>query len=221
MKLSDFPNAVRMELERGEFLFHEGDSLDYVYFCDAGKLGGNLININGGEFFANIVECGKGIGSVAALGMLLSNKKIYTFSMSAFTRVVCYRISSSEMLNYLRQNPDEMFKFTEKLMLLYEDLCKRLNSRQQVKTIEQYCKFILEHGIWVGSKFVLGKQYSNIEVARVLNVHPVTLSRMQTALQNENMIEKQKNGMLIKDVDKLQECADGLYIVNYRKREKE
>ena len=83
MKLSDFPNAVRMELERGEFLFHEGDSLDYVYFCDAGKLGGNLININGGEFFANIVECGKGIGSVAALGMLLSNKKIYTFSMSA------------------------------------------------------------------------------------------------------------------------------------------
>jgi len=218
MKVLDFPKAIKIELEKGEYLFIEGEPLEYVYYLTSGSVCGNLIFLDGTEFWADNIPCDQGCISVIALGMLLANETTYTFSSVALEKSICYRIPANLMYNYLQKHPEELFEFTKKLMGLYTSLCKKLNSRQKQRTIESYCTFLLEHSNKINNEIVLDKSYSNVKVSTLLGIHPVTLSRMQTALQTENIIERNNKGIKIKNPDLLEQCANGMHTINYRKR---
>ena len=83
-------------------------------------------------------------------------------------------------------------------MGLYVSLCQKLKSRQKSTVIGTYCSFILQHMQEKNNEIILDKSFSNVKVSKLLGIHPVTLSRMQTALQNENIIIYHGDFMKIK-----------------------
>lgn len=214
--LGQLRGAVRCSYEKGDYLVYQGEKIDYVYYLVSGICIGAVETEEGNEFLQDEIVSGKGVCSVAALGMVFDNQGICTNGILALTKVECYRIETKVILEYLMANPGELIAFLANLMSKYVEVVKRYNSRCQIKTMDRLCQFILSHSEDHDGHLILGKRYSNQDLAKYMGVHPVTLSRMLTALKEKGYISKTQAGWKVLNLDGLVACAQGLERVQYR-----
>lgn len=217
MCLGNLPGAVFCTFRSGEYLIYPEEELKFVYYLVSGSCIGVVTNENGNEYLQNEVDAGLGINSVAALGMALEDCSVAPMGLVALTPITSYQIPVPALLDYLRENPDELMQFTAKLMRNYVDIIKRYNFRCETRTIDRLCQYVLERSEDIKGQLVFPRQYSNQEVAKLMGVHPVTLSRMLTALKEQGYIKKTSVGWKICNLDGLIACAQGLERVQYRK----
>ncbi len=221
---SDFEQLLNhsqlLSYQAGHYLIIQAAELENLFYIVSGVCVGSLVTSNGNEYTFNTIPEGQGIHSVAGLGMIFLHTPTASFNVLALTDIVCYKIPRSTMHQYLLEHPEELMNFTGKLMSLYTDLCLRLNSRNTSHTIEQYCRFILENSrVDNGIRF-FDKKYSNAEIAQYIGVHPVTLSRMTSALIENHCLEKTSKGYKIIDVALLTNIANGYATIQYREKAK-
>ena len=216
MCLERLPDAVVCSFKSGEYLIYPEEALRFVYYLVSGSCIGVMTNENGNEYLQNEVVAGSGINSVAALGMIFDNDHIAPMGLVALTDITAWKIPVPSMLDYLRQNPDEIIKFTSKLMHNYVDIIRRYNFRCETRTIDRLSQYILERSEDIDGRLVFPKCYSNQELAKLMGVHPVTLSRMLTALKEQGYIAKTSAGWEIRNLDGLIACAQGTLRVQYR-----
>lgn len=211
--LSSYP---RLSYAKGEYLISQEDRVDFMFFLFSGSVMGAIIDVNGNEYFFNEIFPHKGINSMVALGAGLCNDTKSSFSFVALSDVVCCKIPSQVVKDYLTAHPQQLIEFISKLMANYIDTCLRLNSRTASRTIERYCKFILENNTVHNGAHILGKNYTGNEISRLLGVHPTTLSRMQSALIQAGCIKKVAEGIKICNWELIKAGADGIAVFNYR-----
>lgn len=214
--LEQLRGVARYVYEKGDYLVYQGEKIDYVYYLVSGTCIGAVETEEGNEFLQDEIVSGKGICSVAALGMVFGNQNYSTNGILALTRVECYRIETDVILEYLMKHPEELMAFLSNLMNKYAEVVKRYNSRCQIKTMDRLCQFILSHSEDHDGYLILGKRYSNQDLAKYMGVHPVTLSRMLTALKEKGYISKTQAGWKVLNLDGLVACAQGLERVQYR-----
>lgn len=218
MELTQIPETYpHIIFEKGEYLICQEEKIDYMFYLLSGSAIGSIIDVNGNEYMFDIIPPHQGINSVAALGMGLLNNTVSKFNVLALSKIVCCKIPSHIIQEYLLEHPEELFQFTKKLMGHYIRTCQRLNTRNASHTIQDYCRFILQHSKNIDGTFFLDKKYNNNEISQLIGVHPVTLSRMRTALLQRGCVEKAPEGLKLCNIALLESCAAGETTIAYRK----
>jgi len=213
--VSAYPHIV---FKKGDYLISQEEKIDYMFYLFSGSVIGSIIDINGNEYMFDEILPQQGINSIAALGMALLDQTSTKFNFIALSETTCCKIPSSVIQEYLLQHPEQLLQFTKKLMGHYINTCQRLNTRNASHTIQDYCKFILQHSKKTNGEFILDKKFNNNEISQLIGVHPVTLSRMRTALLQYGCIEKTAKGLKICNMPLLKSCAEGLTTIEYRKK---
>lgn len=198
----------------------QDDPVDFLYYIESGICIGSYIDVSGNEYMLDAIPLNKGIASVAGLGLCLLDSTKSPVNHFALSDVICYQIPAAAIKTYLLEHPEDLMAFTTKLMGLYINTYERLFSRHATHTIERYCKFLLDNSNLYDGSLLLDKNFTNVEISQLIGIHPVTLSRMQSALINEGCVKKTARGLEILDKSLLSDIADRLVILEYRKTKK-
>ncbi len=217
MELTQIPELYpHIVFEKGDYLIYQGENVDYMFYLLSGSAIGSIIDVNGNEYMFDKILPHRGINSIAALGIgLLDDTACY--NVLALSKIVCCKIPSHIIQEYLLEHPEELLQFTKKLMGIYTRTCHRLNTRNASHTIQDYCRFILQHSKNIDGTLFLDKKYNNNEISQLIGVHPVTLSRMRTALLQHGCVEKTLEGLKLCNIALLESCAAGETTIAYRK----
>lgn len=217
MDFSELHGSTRCAFIKGDYIIRQDEFIEYIYYLVSGDCICTIVNENGNEYIFNELYSEQGVCSLVGLGMSFDNDSVSTFNVIANTDIICYKIPRPVVLEYLLKYPEELFLFMSKMANNYIVAIRKLNNRQQAKTIERLCQFILDNSCTTSQGILFIKKYSNNQISQFLGIHPVTLSQMFAALRERNFIEKIPRGWRIINVQGLEECACGRKVINYRK----
>jgi len=215
----DFTKLEKKVFKKGDFLFRNGDLVDYVYYIVTGAVQATFIGDYNIEYVNRYRDSADGgIEPWLGVAMLFQNNGISDMDIMAATDVICYKIEKNDIIEYLLHNP-------ELLLELYKDLCyqydirgERLALRQARRSDSALCSLLLESAKSIDGVICIDKQITNESLAKRLGLHPVTVSRILGQLIKENIISRSKQGLIICDKDTLMDYAAGIRILAYRKK---
>jgi CRP-like cAMP-binding protein len=172
-------------LEKGEVLFHRGDSAEYFYFVVSGQIELSLISPTGEMKVLEVL----GPHRVFAEAVAFMKKKNYPVTAEALVNTVLCQISSAAYVNILHTNPDAS-------MRLISDVCRQLHAR--VSEIERLtvqnarsrlASYLLDHVQESNDdEATIRLELPRHVIASRLSMQPETLSRLFRSMADEGII---------------------------------
>ena len=98
---------------------------------------------------------------------------------------------------------------------LFDELEMRLNNKRDLRAPQLVSEFLLTHGEAEPEGLLLPKKFNNVEIAKHLSMHSVTVSRIMSALKREGVVVRTAEGWLLRDTEALHEYLDGTRKMKY------
>lgn len=185
----DFDNLVAYvvgkELEKGQVLFHRGDTAEHFYFVDRGLIELSLIAPTGEKKILEVV----GPGRTFAEAITFMRERKYPVTAEALADCVLCQIPNSAYVDILYSNPDAS-------MRLLSDVCRHLHAR--VREIEnltvqnargRLISYLLDHIVESNDdEATVRLELPRHVIASRLSIKPETLSRLLRNLADEGIL---------------------------------
>lgn len=216
MPFRHLAGAERCYFQPEEHLISAGDSLEYVYYLTSGVVYRIGITENGEECILGRKIGGEGASSL--VGIMEAFSKQPTESLHDFiahTDCVCYKIPIDVCLAYLHEQPDMLEALLRELSSDYGRLYRKYWVRKEKNAPAELCAFLLENSHDSSEGRLLSRQYTNVEIARFLSLHRVTVTNMICALKAQGCVERTPRGLLLTDLSMLMAYRDGKKILSY------
>ena len=210
MNFKDLPGIEPCFFKKGEVLIHDGDVVDSVYYLRNGTDYLEIVTNNGVE---SIISCKEGGGltdSLIGILLLYGAKPPYVSGNNfvAGTDCYCLRIPVEEIKRFLRSQPDLLEELVATAVHECGYLMNLYLGKSEVPAPAALCSWMLERL----EKDETGRSYlpayHHDDIAKFLNLHKVTVSRIFSALRREGVLEKTPQGMAVKDLRRLRAYAD-------------
>ena len=204
MLFRDLPGVTTSRFKQGEYLLRRGEPMPYVYYLKKGEVKREVLTPYGSEMINTIKVGGQITGSIVGLLEIYDSHfdGYCSDDFIAIEECVCYRVPVEVCMRYLGEHPE----------LLAEALF--LNKRD-LKAPQLVCEFLLTHGLERAEGLVLPKKFNNVEIAKHLSMHSVTVSRIMSALKREGVVVRTAEGWLLRDTEALHEYLDGTRKMKY------
>lgn len=177
--------SYQMKFKKGEFIYHEGDILEYLYIIHVGRVKIYHLFESGKEQLLRILEPGEFMGELA----LFSNKVLDSYAEALEDTEIC-AISQKDMQILMKTHPAISLKilseFSTRLEEI-EDLVGQLSYREVENRIASY--LIKLSDAKNSSKIVL--PMSKKDLASYLGTTQETISRRFAAFQTKGWVEQQ------------------------------
>jgi CRP/FNR family transcriptional regulator, dissimilatory nitrate respiration regulator len=161
----------------GEIIFMEGENSTYLYILLEGRVDIVKSNSKLGEFFLHSIVAPSMIAELATFERLS-----FPASARAVGGVKIIKIEFESFKEKMLANPDVSYKFIrsllQKMKILEGFIQKELNLGAEEKIIN----LLTESPMIFGIK-------KHIEIAKILNITPETLSRMLKRLKEQGVVE--------------------------------
>lgn len=212
-------NVTIRKFKKDDYLIREGEVVHFVYYLIKGIVHREVITSGGNQVTVTVIT-GENTQWDAVIGLLVGcvkESRIAEHSVFlAKTDCVCFQIPVTSIWEYLDHHPEQWRTIAKIAMREYREAGELLFIKSDGYTIQKLCQLLLENSVLKKHKQVVDtKLFSNIELAKQLCVHKVTVARMLKALKEDKLIEKERNYIEILDVDRLEECAEGLKKIKY------
>lgn len=178
-------NSSRVEIEKGEVLFHRGDHANYFYFVDTGQLELNLIAATGQKKVLEVL----GPGRTFAEAVAFMRERRYPVTCEALSDSTLIQIPSRDFIDIVYSNP-------EACMHLLSDICRHLHAR--VREIERLTvqnargrlvSYLLDHVVEADDdEATIRLELPRHVIASRLSVTPETLSRLLREMVDERIL---------------------------------
>ena len=214
MDLLKMPGVHYCEFKKKDIIIRQGEKLDAVYYLISGVCYRRAVNKKGDEIIYGIKESQPGIEltpnfvqSVIGVLILYSEDGISSNNFCASVKCSCYRIPREIFLNYVQDKPDTITQIAKLALKELRILAGSFQARQEGQVANQLCRLLLKHakldpdGVWAV------KGLSNLAIGQLLGIHKVTVNRILRALKSEEVIDKSRNCIVIRDGNKLKEYA--------------
>lgn len=182
----------------GEYLFHRGQSMPYVYYLKKGCVKREILTCEGSSLIVAIKEGGKITGSI--VGLLVIFDQYFNGYCSddfiAVTDCVCYRIPVSICKAYLRSHPELLEEALVMCISLSDLMEVAYSKKKDMSAVGLVCEFLLSH--YEGDA-VVPKKYTNVEIGKYLGLHSVTVSRIINCLRADGCVVRTSQGLVILD----------------------
>lgn len=216
MPFRHLEGAERCYFQPEEHLISAGDSLEYIYYLTSGVVYRIGVTENGEECILGRKIGGEGASSL--VGIMETFSKQPTESLHDFiahTDCVCYKIPIDVCLAYLHEQPDMLEALLRELSSDYGRLYRKYWARKEKNVAAELCAFLLENSRESGGVRLLSRQYTNVEIAKFLSVHRVTVTNMLRALKTQGCIERTPRGLVLIDVPQLTDYRNGKKMLSY------
>ncbi len=197
--------------KKGQILIYQGDPVTHLYYLVKGTVFREVVTPDGYESVPSVkTAASKGIASmVAVLALFTGNENLASNStFITMSPCTCYKIPKDSVMEYLLANPDELVHVVELAMREHANLFQLLVMRNEGQVANRLCKLLLDRCICDGGNYLVTGQSTNVDLAKFLCVHKVTIARIIRQLKEEGVISKKGSAIRILDHDKMREYAD-------------
>ena len=166
-------------LNRGEFLFREGQLCNHVAIVVSGQIKISSMNYSGSEVVFNVLENGEMFGN----NLIFSDNPTYKGDVVALKDSVVVLIKKENLENLLQSNKEFLLTYLN----IQSNFGKKLNSTIKMLSFasaEERFKFYLRE-----NKGEI-TYHTVTELADILHLKRETLSRVLTKLEKENAIKR-------------------------------
>ena len=217
MLCRDLPGVTTCRFKQGEYLLRRGEPMPYVYYLKKGEVKREVLSPYGSEMI-NTVKFGGQI-TASIIGLLTIYDSGFDGTCSddfiAVTDCVCLRVPVEVCMQYLGEHPELLADALTMSIALFDELEIRLNNKRDLRAPQLVSEFLLTHGLERAEGLVLPKKFNNVEIAKHLSMHSVTVSRIMSALKREGVVVRTAEGWLLRDTEALHEYLDGTRKMKY------
>lgn len=217
MPFRDLPGVITCRFQAGEYLLRVGNPMPYVYYLKKGVVNIETIAKNGSVMVNLIKESDQITGSVVGLLDIFSKSfnGYATADMIAVTECICYRIPVEICKQYLRDHPKRMEEAFVMALDLIDHMEAFVGKKRDFTATQLIVEFMLGHSVEQKKGKVLGKEYTNVAIAKHLGIHSVTVSRILSVLQKEGCIKRTEEGIILLNIVVLHEYLNGQRTMKY------
>lgn len=222
MPFRNLPGVTQCRFKRGDYLIRAGESVDYVYYLLQGTVYRELISPSGR--ISILSSRAKGSITQAVVGLLViyrdtenvEKAPVSRYDFIAHTNCLAYRIPRLVLLDFMRQNP----KLLEEIVILaveeYTKLMVLFQAKTEGNVAGRLCGLLLERARETEKGLLVSRKITNVEMAKFLSVHKVTVARILRALKEEQMIMRTADGLLLLEPEKLRQYAENQIELKYK-----
>ncbi len=192
--------VTRVDLEKGDILFHRGDNAACFYYVDSGHMELNMIAPTGQK---KVLEV-QGPGRTFAEAVAFMREHKYPVTAEALSGTTLLRIPSKDYIDRIRDNPDAC-------MRLLGDISRHLHAR--VREIERLTvqnaqdrlvSYLLEHVVESSEdEATIKLNLPRHVIASRLSVTPETLSRLLRGLADEGILTIEDRLIFVRSLSRL------------------
>lgn len=218
MPFRDLPGVTKCQFKPGDCLIAAGERVDYIYYLQKGVVYRELLTDKGHE---SILTRKVGDSMVSSLiGILPWYRRhdvgISTNDFVAKTNCVCYRIPKDVCIAYLQQHHDLLEEIIRIVLEDYMRLMDLFQAKRAGDVSSRLCRFLLLSSRDTEQGKILSQKYTNVEIAKFLSVHKVTVARILRALKDENCVTRVEGGLLLSNVAELEAYASQQKLLEYK-----
>lgn len=211
MEAERFKGAVLQHYEKGKVLIRQGEPVTHLYYLVKGTIYREVVTPDGYESVPSVkTAASKGIASMVGVLALFTGNENLVSNSSFITNspCTCYKISKDSVMEYLKANPDELVHVVELAMREHANLFQLLIMRNEGQVANRLCKLLLDRCTCENGRYLITGQNTNVDLAKFLCVHKVTVARIIRQLKEEGVIAKKGSVIRILKPDIMQEYAD-------------
>lgn len=216
MNFKDLPNLEPCFFKKGEILIHDGDKVDHVYYLRKGTVYREIITDTGVESILSCKEGGGLTDSIIGILLLYGNEAPYVSGNNfvAGTDCYCLRIPVNVIKEYLHARPELLEELVGTAVHECGYLMNLYLGKSEVPAPAALCTWMLERlekrkdGNYLPN-------YHHDDIAKFLNLHKVTVSRIFSALRREGVLAKTDHGLRVCDLERLRAYADNRRHLRY------
>lgn len=209
MKFASIPGATYIVVKEGEYIGHQGNTLDYVYYLLEGSSKGIVTTQTGQEFIINTRDVNSKNKLINVFSAFCEPPVLVPCDTIAVEDCRCLRIPMQEFKNYLKTDPELLLSLLEELMELYNVLLYQFQFRQETNAPSAVCAHLVANvHKYENSSFVAKEISKTSYISQLLGIHVVTVSKILSALKNLEIITKEDGCIVVLDLDKLQQYAN-------------
>lgn len=171
--------TTSVKFEKKSIIFYEGDSSKYLYYLVSGIVKLYKVSSTDKEIILKYFQSNELIAEVANFEDIP-----YPATAEAYTNVELIKIDFEKFKDIIYSNPELSFKIQASLIKKIKNLEQVISTHLVLDAKDRIIKFICDNP----TDFF---KIKNIEIAKILNVTPETLSRILRKLKDENIIDIQ------------------------------
>ncbi|TWH59198.1 CRP-like cAMP-binding protein [Desulfitobacterium sp. LBE] len=207
LKLSELPLKTYCEFNKGEYIIHQNEKINYVYKIVSGVCYRTDTSVKGSEIVYGI-KSSASIGLESVLGsLILFAGRISTCNFVAHTKCCCYKIPCDDFYNYVVSHQELCVEMIQLAMKEHRAVNERFRAKSYGNTFGQLCKLLLDHSVIIDGERVVAS-FNNKLIGQYLGIHSVTVSKILKYLKADETIVKRKKGLVILDEHKLNSYAN-------------
>lgn len=196
------------KFKKGDVIIRQGDPMEYIYLLESGTCYRHMVTDKGDTIIYAIKKPGNTVSSLLGVLNLYNRDEGSSFSFVARTSCKCQCIPVERFQEWAEQKPDVL----KDLLILASDnsleLRHAFRSFQEGRIANRLCRILMNCSEKTNDGLIISKDYTFAEMASMLGVHHVTVSRIVRSLCDDGVLQKQKQYLKILDAEKLARYAD-------------
>jgi len=217
MPFRDLPGVTQCRFKRGDYLIRAGEPMEYVYYLLRGTVYRESVTDSGHEHILSRKTGGNIVQSLVGVLNLYRrvNEGVSRNDFIAHTNCTCYRIPKEVCLAYLRQHPQLLEELVRTAMDEYVRLQALFQAKEEGCVAGKLCALLLERSHETEQGLLVSKKITNVEMAKFLAVHKVTVARILRVLKEEQTVSRTPEGLLLHDPERLRQYAENQLVLKY------
>lgn len=217
MDIKNIEGAQKILYKSGSTIVEQGEKTDHVYYLSSGICYRKKLFENGNESIDGLRHATGKIDSVIGLLTAIDGYDHYLSGFTALTDCECYRIRTRSFLDYMNDHVELLYDTIRFASREYRQLNEKYSAHSSNAISVFLCSILYELSeVRANNKRMLPPKYSNEFLSKMSGVTPVTTARIMSYLKDRGIVRRTSKGLIIEDVDALQEYIDGKEM-KYRK----
>ena len=206
MAFREIPEAKYCTFKKGDIIINEGEKVNDLYYLVSGQVERISINENGEKNTLGIKAEKNGVASLLGIYYAYDDEKdrYSAFVFKAASRCVCYKIPIKNYRQWVRSKPDIMEETILYFKNDYTQTLDMLSAHIKGDTSKEVCKFLLKNAVKKNDRYIVPKKRYLKDLAVVLNVHKVTISRIMRKLKEKGIVVRTEEGIEILNYKELE-----------------
>lgn len=202
--------------QKGEFILRQGDYMEYLWLLEEGTCYRHMDTDKGDTIIYAIKQPGSTVSSLLGVLNLYNDDQVSSFSFVARTPCRCLCIPADAFRIWADDKPAVL----KDLLILAANNSRELRvgfrALQEGRVANRLCQILISCSKVVQGREIISRDYTFTEMASMLGIHHVTVSRIIRALCEEGVLKKDAGCILILNRERLTQYANSEISLSYK-----
>lgn len=202
--------------QKGEVILWQGEYVEYLWLLEEGTCYRHMDTDKGDTIIYAIKQPGGTVSSLLGVLNLYNDDQVSSFSFVARTPCRCLCIPADTFRVWADDKP----AILKDLLILSSNNSRELRvgfrALQEGRVANRLCQILVSCSKTVSGKDMITKDYTFTEIASMLGIHHVTVSRIIRALCEEGVLKKDTGCILILNRERLTQYANNEIPLSYK-----